>query len=756
MALKSKTISNLLLCTALSCGGFYAYAQDDTTEQATTRTLPGVTVTAQRRAQSQQDVPIAITTVTAESLGEAGIDSTLDLQLVTPGLNVGTQLSGAVPFIRGIGTETTAAGQDSGVALYVDDVYLSSTVGSIMTLPNIERIEVLKGPQGTLFGRNATGGLLHVVTKTPSADGENQVELSYGNFNTFGASAYVTGGLSENIAADLSVYYKDQGEGYGTNLATGNDTNETDELMLRSKWLFNLGADTDFQLSLDYAETDTSQGPAQRLIDGALGIEGALIFGGCLAGAADPTAPTPAELGACAAAGAAGASQFTGDFHDTDSSVDAYAEIEQWGLSGIFDHKFGDIDFTSVTAYRETDATQFLAQQNTPFPGFLDVLLTQFTNTFTQEFRLSSSADNVDWIAGAYFLSEESGYEPTRISGVALSPLDTLTDLNQQDTTSWALFAQADYNLSEDTTLTAGLRYTEDEREASGTTFGSVGGVTAASITYSDATTFDELTYRLSLSHDFSDSMMGYISYNRGFKAGLYNLNVLNPVTGLGPVIEPEILDAYEIGFKSELWDNRVRLNASAFYYDYQDLQVSISTPGGNTVLNAAEATMSGGEVELLAAVTNNLTLNAGLSLLDTEYETFANGPSLSPTGFGANVQIAADLAGNEVPRSPGSTFSFGASHEFDTEMGSINSSINYYYNDGFFWQSDNRLEQDSYSLINAQITWSDPSDSIYVGLYGRNLGDEEYSNWNLASELGDFISAAAPQTYGVKVGKKF
>ena len=736
--------------------------------------LDEIIVTAERRSESIQDVPIAITAVTTEALTEAGIDSSLDLQFVTPGLNIGTQLTGAVPFIRGVGTQSTAAGQDSGVATYVDDVYYSSTVGSVLALANIERIEVLKGPQGTLFGRNATGGLMHVITKDPSEEFSGNLEVSYGNFETLGASAYLTGGIADGLSTDLAVYFKDQGEGYGTNLASGEDVNATDELVIRNKWLYSVNEDTEFKLSLDYGKVETSQGPSLRLAEGALGVDGAATFGFLVTPVANGGAGlTPAQAFPLAQAAA---STFTGDFQDVDADLEPFAEIEQYGGSLVVNHRFGDIDLTSVTAYREADASQQLSQAGIDFNNFLDVRLNQFTESFTQELRLSSNFDNFDWILGGFFLDEKAGYNPTEILGVATMG-QAIRDNNQQDTTSYAVFAQGDYHLTDATTITAGLRYTKDKRVLTGDVSVAVGGTTVATfpefstvtaitdpddagqtVPFSNEANFDELTWRLALSHEFNADTLGYVSYNRGFKAGLFNLNVLSAANGGQPFlpVEPEILDAYEVGLKTEFFDNRMRLNLSAFLYDYKDLQVSISTEGGNTILNAAEATMKGGEIEFLAALSSSVTLNAGLSLLDAEYDSFPAGPVLTPNGFGGNTQTAEDLAGNEIPRSPEMTFNAGIVHTLDTSVGKFTSSANVYHNDGFYWESDNRHAQESYSIVNAQVTWSHPDDSYYVRGFVNNVTDTEYSNFGLASELGDFISAAAPRTYGVKVGVNF
>jgi iron complex outermembrane recepter protein len=733
--------SRSLIAVALMNLGYTGYAQAQ---------LEEVVVTAQRKAESVQDVPIAITAMSNTFLTETGISSTKELEFVTPGLTYGRQLTAAVPFIRGIGTQTTAAGQDASVSTYIDDVYYSSSLGSILTLNNIERIEVLKGPQGTLFGRNATGGLMHVITRDPQDETAGELELSYGNYDTFEAKFYGTIGVMDGVATDLAVLYSDQGEGYGENKATGGDVNETDEILVRNKWLISAGENTEIKLSADYGDTETSLGVAQRMDEGALGLDGQVYYGG-LIGEGVP----PEEAAAMAAQLATGSPD---DFWDVNSRFDPTAEIDQWGISAHITHDFGDLNFVSITAYRETDAKQKFPQDATPFvPSLIDVSLEQFTETFSQEFRISTAGDNLDWMVGAFLLDEDAGYDIAELNGSFIAPLDALTDDNKQETFSWAVFAQGDYSFTENTILTAGIRYTEDERNASGTTQGTIGGAPFLSTDYDDTTTWEETTWRLALSHHFNDSTLAYVSYNRGFKSGLYNLNVLNPVNGLADPVEPETLDAYEIGLKTDMLDGRMRLNAAAFYYEYDDLQVSISVPGGNVLLNAAEATMYGGELEFSALLGDHWTAHAGLSLLDTEYEDFPEGPALMPSGFGGNILLPpTDLGGNELPRSPEYTFNTGVVYNVDTDFGSINASANYYYNDGFYWESENRTEQDSYEVVNAQVTWTSLEETYYVRIYGNNLTDEEYGVFGISSEVADFLSAAAPRTYGVRVGVNF
>lgn len=717
-------------------------------------TLEEVVVVAQKRTQNIQDVPIAISAFTENFLIETGIGNTLELAMVTPGLSYGKQLVGGVPFIRGIGTQDTSAGQDSAVSSYIDEVYISTTVGNVMTLKNVERIEVLKGPQGTLFGRNATGGLIHVITKTPSQETSGTIEASYGNYDTTALNLYGTTGLTDSIATDLAVYYYDQADGWGENIATGNDINKSEELLIRNKWAISAGDRTDISLSFDYVDTETNLGISQRMYPGALGADGLIVYQvlTLLQG-------LPPEVAAPLAA--AQATTYSGEYYDINSSIDPKVTLEQWGAAMKIVHEFNDTEFVSITAYRDNDWTNTFSQPQVPLPGILDPVMPQFVETLTQEFRLSGSYDSIDWIVGAYLLDEDAGFDKMSITGLGvmqISPLplsEVIIDDNQE-TFSWSLFGQATWGFTERAALTVGLRYTDDERQLSGTTSGLAGDTVLAAADYKEKASFDETTWRLALEHQFSDDMLAYVSYNRGFKSGLYNTIVSDPINGATDPVEPEVLDAYEVGLKSEFLDRRLRLNMAAFYYEYDNLQAQVTSAGAAVLLNAAKASMSGGEIDLQAAVTDNFQIHAGLSLLDTEYDDFPLGQSFIPTGYGGNNQVTRDLSGNEVVRSPDYTANVGFAWDLPTQVGLFTTSMNYYYNDGFYWESENRIEEDSYAVLNALVQWNSNQESFYVQVYGNNLTDEEYGAFGISGQLGDQLAVSAPRTYGVRLGYNF
>jgi iron complex outermembrane recepter protein len=718
--------------------------------------LEEIVVTAQKRAENLQEVPISISAFSEDFLADAGVSTTEELNFVTPGLNFTRQIVAAVPFIRGVGTDRTSAGNDSSVSTYVDGVYYSSASASVLSLNNIKRIEVLKGPQGTLFGRNATGGLIHVITKDPEQERSGKLELSYGNYDRAGVSFYGTTGISDNIATDLAVNFSDQGEGFGTNTVTGNDVNTTDELSLRNKWKIDISDNTTVNIAGDYSDIETSQGLAQRLAPGELGVDGLATFAGL-------TAPPPAGPGltpaAAAPIAAAAATRFTGDFQDVNSSIDPMAEVEQWGVSVTVEHSFGDIDLVSVTAYRDSQVVQSFASDETPFPNLLDAVLDDNTETFTQEIRISSGTENFRWMTGVFILDEDAFYDTIELTGALLGGID-IVNYSLQETFSWSIFAQVDYDITDRTTVTAGLRHTEDERDLSGNVTAFAAGTDLALIPldFEDSANFDELSWRLSLQHNFAEDVLGYVSYNRGFKSGVFNTIVGDPIGGHEAAVNPEIIDAYEVGLKTEFLDNRFRLNVAAFLYDFQDLQITVPTLAGQGAanFNAPSAEIKGAELELSAVVTESFSFHLGVSYLDTELEDFLNGPLLVPTGFGANTQILADLSGNNLARAPELTYSLGGEYRVNTSSGLIIASFNYYYNDGFFWDAGNTGLQEDYSVTNVHLTWESQDEKYSVRLYGNNIFDEEYASMGNYTSTGNFLAAAPPATFGVKVAINF
>lgn len=716
------TLSIAVLGQLISGSG-QAQESSESSEVAA-RGLEQIVVTAQRRTELLQDVPISVTALTASTLSDAGIATTEALLQVVPSLNITRTASGAVPFIRGVGTQDTTIGNESGVATYVDGVYYMAQTGTIFSFNNIERVEVLKGPQGTLFGRNATGGLINVITRDPVAEPGLEGSIAYGKYDTVNASLYATGGV-EAVAADLAVYRIKQNEGFGRNLVIGDDINMRDETAVRSKVLWTPSDASRITFSGDWSEIKTDLGLNRNAYPGSV-----LIGGVTLAGS------TP---------------------YDTHSNFRSYVpDYSHWGASLRYEHEFDWAQLTITSAYRDFEFVWNYDQDAVP-ARLADIVVTNKNRSLQNEILLVGSLEHWNWTAGLFALNATSKLDPLRVGSI--SPRSNFDLFSKQDLDSYAGFAEVTWSFTERTQFTAGARYTEDTRDLTGEQIATVGNPAPAGTvlrTNAGDATFSKVTWRASLDHKFTDDVLGYISLSRGFKSGLFNQS-----SQTGDAIRPETIDAVEVGAKSELLGGLLRLNAAAFYYEVEDLQVSRSVQGGTALFNAAESEIKGFDAELQYAPrvpVGDLQLSAGLSLLDASYTSFPEGVGTTPNPTGGNITFPADLSGNDVIRSPDWTVSLGADYRLALGSGELAFNISYYHNDGFAWDSDNRLWQDAYDLVNARASYSFGADQRYrVSVYGENLTDEIYYIYvNSSSPLGDAAAAAAPRIYGVALDFRF
>ncbi len=688
--------------------------------------LGEIVVTAQKRSENAQRVPIAITALSAAKLAAAGISDTSDLKDLTPGLNYNTALGGfGQPRIRGVGTTATGPGIENPVATYVDGVYIGSAAGALFSLNDVEQVAVLKGPQGTLFGRNATGGLIQVTTLAPSQDFHVDLNGTYGNYRTAGGSAYITGGLTDTLAASIAVLGNNQADGFGKNVETGHDVQQSAEVALRGKLLWHPDAATKVTLSADYSHL-TGADPAIRDIS-------TTIFGGTTAGGK----------------------------RDIQSDVDPFLETRQYGVSLTAQHDFSKVQLLSISAYRNSFLHASFDADQTP-AQLLVVDQLQRDKQFSQELQLlSTTSGPFKWVLGAYYFHGSGQYDPNQTSGSFLPGPDDLYTTQKLD--SYAAFGQGTYALGDRTNLTAGLRYTIDHRSLRSSETITVNGVTVPAEDPQDVSkTFRKLTWRLSLDHRFSDKVLGYVSYNRGFKSGSFV-----PQTFPADVLKPETLDAYEVGIKSELFDRRVRLNVAGFYYDYKNIQVNQIENGLLYVYNGKGARTYGVDADLEVRVTSQLSLTAGASALHDRYKSFPNAILTTPitpvfpapaypAANGGNLVSFGDATDNRLQNTPDWTGNLGATYTVDTPIGSFVLAGNYYHNDGYFASPENRLRQPAYDVVDASLTWTSADKHYSIRVWGKNLGNALYSEQLDAVNFGDNRVAAPPRTFGVTGGLHF
>ena len=704
-------------CTAMAlCLAGGSHAQTATEQSASdSLALTEIVVTAQRQSESLQQVPIAVSAVTAEALAARGIADSLSLEVAVPNLTLTQNGVSITPFLRGVGSNQSNPNDEASVATYIDGIYIPSVTGNIFRYNNIERIEVLKGPQGTLFGRNATGGVIQIVTRDPETEPLFQGDIGYGKYDTIEASAYATTGLGANLAADLSVVYARNGDGYGRDINRDADIFKRNELGLRSKILWTAGERTEIRLSADYSRLK-STGTDYQLAEGVIGVDGVTSW--------------------------PGKRKTNTDWKNT-------GDNEVYGGSLRIDHDFDFARFVSLTGYRHVDGDFHLDQDATPTP-IVRADINQFAESWSQEFQLlAPSGSAIDWLLGAYYFNADYAYTPLRIEGFGAAPFTTLDLYGSQNTESLSAYGQATIPLTESTGLTFGLRYTTEDQKTKGSIVGDGVVVLPEDLTRQKQN-FKKLTWRVALDHDFSDDILGYLSYNRGIKSGGFNM--INANT---PGYNPEILDAFEAGLKTQLFDRRVRFNIAAFFYKYKDIQVFNITGGGAVLTtNAAKAEVKGIDIDAAWRVTNELTLSGGLGVLDSEYTDFPDATYTPPSPLDG-PQTTIDATGNDLIYAPKVSGNVALDYAMPTDVGTFNLNGTLSFRDKVYVSAANRLAIPGYTVVNASLGWTSTSEKFGVKLWARNLFDKDYYLNRTEQALGDIQFLAPPRTFGVTFSVK-
>lgn len=744
-----------VLAAAISAVSVQSLAQEP---GQSTGVLEEVVVTAQHRAENLQEVPIAVTAISSGTLKNVGIEVTRDLPQMVPSVQFTRSGPSGLFFVRGVGTTNAAAGEEGANAFYVDGVYLGDLSQTVNRFNNIERVEVLKGPQGTLFGRNTTGGMVHIITREPTDELVVSGELGYANYDTSSARFYAGGALTDVVKADIALTTLNQGDGWGENLTLDRDIRMEEYSGARSKLVIDPSDTLKFVVAADYFDAEDNIGIGWNLDPDVLGT---------------------------------GGFQGPGD-HDTTSNDYSTTDTISKGLSFTAEVDLGFADFTSITAYRKSQVDSDFDVDAGPLP-LIRIVYSSGTESYQQEFRLASIDNNrFSWQTGV-FLYHARAVNDSNFLGAALAPAQYLALDSTLDTDSYAFFGEGTYSLTQATELTVGVRYTRDERDFRGSQFAHLPGnivVPGGTVTYPSAQplaepgvqdsdlNYSETTWRIALRHELNDDLNVYASVNRGFKAGSYSLQ--NP---LNDPYDPQYITAYETGLKSQLMEQKLRLNLAVYHYEIDDYQVrsaAASNPGSSLILNAATVKVDGVDVEFEAVPMPELRVFGGFTWLDSRFDEFG-GPGASnqspityprtsgsdsclpPSVGSSNPGILAgtsqiggvltcfgDVSGNDTPNAPEFTGSLGATYiiPFGAE-GEVRTSLLYSYNDGYYFESDNRAEQGSYDLINASVEVR-PNRNFGVEFWGRNLGDELYAVQKITTGTGVAVSHGAPRTYGV------
>jgi iron complex outermembrane receptor protein len=708
-----------------------ALAAPDPAPAAAVDEVQEIIVTAQRRKERLQDVPIVVDAFAGDQLEEAGIKSTLDLAAVTPGLEFGTQAAYGQPFLRGVGTVANGPGVESPVALYVDGIYYGAMIGSVLTLNDIEQVEVLKGPQGTLFGRNATGGLIQITTKDPTQKFDGYVDAGYGSYNTATGDLYVTGGVTQSVAADLSVHYQNQGTGFGRNAFTNSEVNKTKDISVRSKWVFAPSDATSIKVVFDYSHQNFAQAYVPA-----------------------PGTKPPGDV------------PYTGDPQGLNGIFDPLGTLNQGGASIQVRQDLGYAEFVSLTGFRRSAVSEAFDGGLTRDPNsVLNLVINETHTQVTQEFQLNSAAQSrLKWSTGVFLYDADGKSEPLVITTLGLfgpppTGINNIYVFSDQKTYSAAAYAQATTEIAPATNLTAGVRYTYERR-----TFAiseALDDFTNAAIPgpaeESGEVSFNKVTYRLSVDHRFSSDVMGYASYNRGFKSGGFNDYLIAPTLAYAP----ETLDAFEIGAKTDLFERRAQLNVSLFDYEYKNIQAVEYPQGVQIIRNAAKARLYGVDVDAKAYLFGGLSLTLGGEYLHDRFTKFPDATIAMPLPGGGTAFTRGDVRGHRLGLAPDFTANLGIDYKLPPDLipaawGRVTTNVTYAFNDGWYAEPENRLRQPAYNVVNSSVSWSSANELNKVTLWGNNLSNSQYTVALASQDTGDFAIYAPPRTYGIKYQRKF
>ncbi|URQ68572.1 TonB-dependent receptor [SAR86 cluster bacterium] len=764
-----------------------------------------VVVTARKRAEYSQSVPIPISALNEEQLEIRNIVELTDIEKLAPNLSIQASSvnSGVLEvYMRGIGQANWAIPHDPKIGLYTDGVYAARPQGGLVDLYDLQRVEVLRGPQGTLFGKNTTAGLINIITNQPTQETEGKIRLGAGSDSHQLIEGMFNTPLSDSLAFRFSFLTKET-DGYIINSITGNDRGNEDTTSFRAQLKYDTDA---YSANLAFSRFDQDEraalgscrftGPENGALSGGLGAV-ANIFG-IYDALKENCRSTTKDVSL-----------------DTSPNENNTAEKDSITLTQIFETEVGTIE--SISNYSELDAfngTWGWVMGNGPGVNFLEIHDDTMTHEqWSQELRLSGSTENMDWVVGLYAFEEDGeatidvplfrGVNPSPLLPPALAAVALQTKLLGSETQgsitnmqNQAVFFEGTYGLSDNLDLTIGARYTEDEREYTrsselyedASAIGMPGTfnlfyacptmvTNAFGFATSDRCTrtveYSETTPRAILSYQQTDDVLFYASYSKGYSSGGFNGDVAMRR------FLPETSDNYEFGMKGEFLDNRLRVNATLFSTTYENQQVTVGRIVNGTpiadLVNAQEATLEGMEFEILAQLSDSLVLTAMLATFEGEYDEFIiedNTTVTNADGSLSTLVVERDITdtgfgGNDDRL----TWDVSLIHTYDLGDGSdIQSTIGISYHD----EENYTLEDvpssvaDDYELVDARITWNLADGQTSISLWGTNLTDEDYVN-NMLSQSGDIEIGGTnfslgmtadywgePRRYGVEFRRNF
>ncbi len=851
---------SVLLAGSIAAGMFASLAAPQALAQEQL-IIEEIIVTSQRRQESVQDVPIAINAISDTMIRNAGIDDIKELSQVAPALqasSTNSETQGTVLRIRGIGTQGNNPAFESAVGVFIDGVYRSRPGAALAELLDIERVEVMRGPQGTLFGRNTSAGAISLITAKPEFEPGGYIEAGFGNFSSYDVRGSVWGGLGDTVAVRFSGLAASR-DGLLDDVVSGTDINTRERYTVKGQALFVPNDDVELRVIADFRNSDEDCCYAAHFAERPPGASIPVIITNLLSPGGQITPPNPYSRRTAVTAGRP-----------------QLQDVEDFGISAELTWDIGNVELTSITAYRDFQSDR---HQDIDFTAadYLDNFRTDTIQNFTQEFRLAGENGRLNWIVGAFYSDETIELDSTLthgaqyesfinfrlgplvaaffgpaigatnytelaniVSGGAVAPgtgwangTGAIGDHFESDNSSLALFTHNVITLTDRTDLIIGLRWTDEEKRGIANlnnnpantpgcsaiipalaglptlTLSDIGvapgdlrrvkdvlasigclGITSPAFDYDLEQNDDEVSGILGLSFQANDALMWYLSYSRGFKAGGINLDRAGSIltlTGdntnlealisgdpsrdnfLDPRFEPEIVDAYEVGFKSELFDGRAYLNGALFFEEFENFQLNTFT-GFSFIPESVESVESTGiELDLQARLTENLDVLFGYAYINTEYGnnlTDVSNKLANARGFRTGTSLlpeVSNLSGRTLTNAPRTVLTGSL-----TWSQPIATDLEFLFNASARWQDDINTGSDldpekdepDYMIVNARVGIGQTEGRWSLEAWANNLFDEEYAqiafDIPLQSDAGFGAFLGEQRTYGLTLRYNF
>ena len=742
-------------------------------DKAQAPTVEVITVTAQRRSENVQRVPIAIQALSAKMIDSLGIKASSDIGQVTPNVDIGLPNgAGNQPIItiRGIGLNDYDSNNAGPNGVYVDEVYLSSPGSQTFQTFDLDRIEVLKGPQGTLYGRNASGGAINFISAKPTDEFTDHLHLEYSSYNTVNLEGAVGGPIAPNLDGRIAAVYN-YSDGYMHNLLTGNSETGANNYAVRTQLRWKPVDAFSALLSVHGGQVDNR--PTEYRMMGAF-VPGSFnpntfAFTYC--------SPSQAFAGQCVDAVG---NQTQKGFYDGEWNRQQHLKVNNLGAALRLEYNPGPVNLTSITAFEHNDKVH-PEDSDAGADNLVDVTYGVRSNTFTQELRAAQTAKTFDWVAGAYFLNEDLHQNQPLVAfldwdqffgpGAGDGLAEKSYDYSKQETTSYAIYGQGDYHFTDQFTLTLGGRFTSERKTFSTDVSaqfqdGGEGNFTPIEPLWSFSglsQTNSAFNYRVALNYQVTHDVLTYASVTTGFKSGDFNggflsNNAAEAERQLAPV-RPENVTAYEVGLKSTWLDQRLLADLAVFYNDYRDEQVFVEiepVAGGtglpiNVLDNAPKAHTAGVDAQFVAKPIQGFTVTTNFGWLDARIDQFISD----------RTTVLTDYTGHTLPLAPKFSFSGVADYRIPLGEGSLDLQVsaNFRSMQHFDLANSPLTTQAPYWLENLRVAYAFDHDRMEVAAFVHNLADEKYLSYSydLSNPFGVIEQVVGvPRTIGVSLDYRY